>query len=841
MRKIISIVLINLLLISSQFIILTVNGMNWQVKRSYFKDLNVELSPDEAYIYRDVYGVPHIYAGSNYALFFGEGYAHAEDHLEQMLINYRMVQGRLSEVFGSDYIFSDTQMRLLRVIEIVKEKYSDISPEVKEAVEAFAEGINYFMEINPVKVPEWATDVTPQEVISWGKMIMLSRPVGRLVQEISNGFGSNINIGFEHEIYESNEWVVAPEKTTDGHVILQIDPHLSWFGTNAWYEVHLESDDFHVSGNTLWGIPGVILGHNDRIAWAFTANSPDTADAYIEKLNLFNKNQYRYDGRWLELEIIKEQIPVVGQEPVDIELKYTHHGPIVYELGTIAISGKLSTWEDVGFTDQILAYNLASNLDEFKQAISKMQLVRWNHVYGDVDGNIFYIWNGRIFHRRGNYDYTKPVDGTTSKTEWGKLVQMSELPQETNPESKFFQNCNIAPWYVNPLTTIKEEDYPSYIANGGFNARGIRSTNLLDADWDIELDEMMAYSLDNFALNAEILIPLLLYSYEKESENVSDPNGWLPKSINVLENWDYNLNVDSEEVALARIWTEEVYKNFGGVDLLNPTQPSDLSVQEMRGALELLIQASKKMDELYGKLNITWGEIHVLQRGNNIYPLSGGGHVFTPLHMSHGPVDDNGIMYCDGGSSYMMLVQLSEPIKAWSQFPLSESNDPTSPHYYDISELYSRDEYKPAWFTKQEVLANLDPVNPNPRIITIPKENNPPYTPEISGTIKGDSGKEMSFTFFTVDPNRDDLFYFIEWGNGETEKWIGPYDSGEQITINHTWDEKGSYTIRAKAKDINGAESDWETLKVSVSTTQLNKSFYFLLRKLPLTISFTYD
>ena len=182
--------------------------------------------------------------------------------------------------------------------------------------------------------------------------------------------------------------------------------------------------------------------------------------------------------------------------------------PIVSPVKTDGYENDPHFWPKIPKTNLVLrSFSEGGSEGGFKQALSKMQLVRWNHVYGDVDGNIFYIWNGRIFHRQGDYDYTRPVDGSTSKTEWGELVQMYELPQETNPESKFFQNCNTAPWFVNPRTTIKEEDYPSYIANGGFNARGIRSTNLLDRDWDIKLNEMMAYSLDNFALNAEILIP----------------------------------------------------------------------------------------------------------------------------------------------------------------------------------------------------------------------------------------------------------------------------------------------------------------------------------------------
>ena len=783
---------------------------------------NGGIPPNEVHIYRDFYGVPHIYGGSNRAMFFGEGYAHAEDHLEQMLENYRTVQGTMAEVFGSEYLSSDKEMRLLRVASIVDEKYNELSFEAREAVEAFAQGVNYYMENNPENVPEWATPVTPQDVVAWIKAIVLSRPLERLKQDIARGFG-NYAFGGEGNVYESNEWVVAPEKTADGYAMLQTDPHLSWFGMNSWYEVHLESDDYHVAGATMWGVPGVMMGHNDRIAWTMTANTPDTADAYIETIKT-NPYQYRYDGQWLDIEVINEIIEVAGEDPVEVEFFYTHHGPIVYQEGSITISGKMSTWEQVGAVDQILAYNRAQNLDDFKDALSMLQCVRWNHVYGDVDGNIFYIWNARVFHRQGNYDYTRPLDGSTSSTEWGDLVTLEELPQETNPESKFFQNCNTAPWYINPLTTIKEEDYPDYIANGGFGARGIRSFTLLDAGWDLTVDKMKEISLDNFCLNAEILIPLVDYCYEHEGENVSDPDGWLPRAIDVLNAWDYNADADAEEVALARLWIEEINRQTGGVSLLDPIRPEDLTVEEMRGALELLIHAAETMYSTYGTLTISWGDIHVFQRGDKTLPLSGAGHVFHPLHMAHGPISDDGVMYCDSGSSYMMLVQLSNPVRAWSQFPLSESNDPESPHYSDISELYSRQEYKPAWFTEQEVLANLDPVDPNPTVLIVPEWNNPPFKPNIDGPTNGKAGTEYEYTFTTTDSEGDNVYYYIEWGDDIVDgvRWIGPYGSGEEVTINHTWSKRGNYNIKAKAKDALGAESNWGTLYVSMPK---NKAF----------------
>lgn len=557
MRKFVSICMILILLFS----ILGIGEFNIRsIREVNLNNINIIIPQNEVHIYRDIYGVPHIYGGSNKAMFFGEGYAQAEDHLEQMLINYLTVQGRMAEIFGKSYLASDKEMRLLRVTNVVTEKYHELSAEAQEAVEAFAQGINYYMETHPEEVPEWATPVKPWEVVVWGKMISLSRPLSRLWSDIRRGINDS-EFREENEIYASNEWVVAPEKTADGYAMLQTDPHLPWFGMNSWYEVHLVSDDYNVAGGTMWGVPGVMIGHNDRIAWALTANNPDTADAYIETINPFNPHQYLYDGKWLNMEVVKEKIKVAGSETVEVEFLYTHHGPIVYQKDGLTIAGKMSTWEHIGPLDQVLAYDRAKNLDDFKKALALRQHVRWNHVYGDVDGNIFYIWNARVFHRQGNYDYTRPVDGSTSETEWGELVSLTELPQETNPESKFFQNCNTAPWYVNPLTTIAKGEYPDYVVpTDNFGARGIRATNLLDADWNLTIEEMMEISLDTYSLYAEVLIPLLQYSYQRERNNVSDPNGLLPQAMNVINAWDYRAESDTEEVALGRLWIQKAKK-----------------------------------------------------------------------------------------------------------------------------------------------------------------------------------------------------------------------------------------------------------------------------------------
>jgi acyl-homoserine lactone acylase PvdQ len=625
-------------------------------------------------IYRDLYGVPHIIAASDEGAFFGVGYAQAQDHLEIMMKNFAQATGRLAEIEGASAYESDVIVHTLGIPDVAYNKYSNLSLTTRKAIEAFCDGVNTYIQENKKSLPQWMWEVEPEEVVAFSKYVMLSRPMSRLRDnELKHIKGKSLLDVNTSPKGMSNEWVVSGSKTVSGNVILQADPHLPWEGMNQWYEIHITGETINVAGATLFGLPVVVIGFNEDIAWTMTANSPDTADVYQEKIK--NENgvyYYLYDDKWIKIEEKKVDI-AVDTEIVRTTVYYTHHGPIIAydEDQKIAYSAKLSTVNEYALIEQMLLINTASNLEEFKNALSLQQFVRWNIVYGDIDGNIMYVYNTRTGIKDESYNWEKPVPGWVSATEWKGIYPFDALPQSVNCAEGFYQNCNVAPWFINNDSGIGKE-YPEYVVpDKPMGYRGQRALQLLSEDYLFTVEDMMHFSLDTYSLRAKEVMASVQMELDDEMKKV----------YTFLKEWDFTVEKESDEPLLFITWLS------------------------MGGDADALEKAVEYLEGIYGQYDVPWGDVHVVHRGN-IYPVSGSGFLQT-LFMTEGTIN-NGIEYCDHGSSYLLLVELGTPVKAWSLRPLGQSEHLNSPHYADMTELYSKKEYKPFFFTKEDILANME-------------------------------------------------------------------------------------------------------------------------------------
>ncbi len=678
-------------------------------------DILDQLGADEVRIYRDFYGVPHIFGGSDQALFFGAGYAHASDHLEAMLLLYRMVAGRLAEIDGPSAFAGDYFYRLLRVRDFVETNFDQLSAEAQEAATAFADGVNYYMAQNPADAPSWAEPIAPADVAALAKYQVLARAVEQLSADMVAGGLAPPAGAPVTGAHGSNFWVLAPSQTAGGAAMLQGDPHVPWDGPNAWYEIHLVSRDYNVSGAAFFGVPGVWLGHNGSVAWTITNNSPDVADAYLLTMNPANLNQYQYDGAYRDLEVVDDTIAVQGQSPEPVHYYYAVQGPLVHFAADAVVAGCMATWDDVGALDQVLAMNRASDLASFTAAVQMRHFVRWNVGYGDVNGNIYYVWNGTVYRRPPGYDFTRPVPGNTSATAWGDLVPFDELPQETNPAAGFFQNCNTAAWFVCPGTTIHQGDYPNYVVGDfGINGRGARALAQLAAHGGWTVDQLQALSTDQFSMFADAWLPALVYCWERQRADVPDPQNLLPGAIAALQAWDRTASLDAQAVLLMQAWIAGANALWGSIDPRQTVDASGWSAAKQQNAVKILLAAATAAQQDYGAVTARWGDIHYFQYAGATFPLPGSGPELDTLLQDAGTLDAQGRIDCDTGSSFMMLVELANPPQAWTTRPISESLDPASPHYSDGTRLYVQQEYKPAWFTQADILANPDPHAPQP-------------------------------------------------------------------------------------------------------------------------------
>jgi len=655
-------------------------------------------SPLEVKIYRDRFGVPHIYGQTDLSVFYGFGYAQAEDHLIPMLMNFMEAKGRIAEILGEEYIETDYKTRLYMVPEKVKENYGKISEDTRRISESFSKGINLYISEHQETLPEWVEPVKPEDIIGFTYLVMLRWCEASASQLLEPG-----------PIFEaSNQWVVAPNRTVNGKVILSMDPHVGWSRLSYFYEAHLRSaEGLNVAGGTFFGMPVIALGHNDHIAWSETMNISDAADIYAEKVNK-DRTKYLYEGEWLDIKRKEITIKVRKGDVLRKEkrtLYYTHHGPILKFKDETAYAIRLSHWDCYDTISEFYRINKSTNLDEFKQALSMLEIPTFNFIYGDIYGNIYYVCNCRCPIRSEKYDWKKPVPGWTAETEWQGFLPFDQLPQIENPPSGFLQNCNNDPSDVTVDSGIKLENYPSYVACRRVTGRTKRLLTWLHAHKKITVRDARRISMDTYNMTAEEIKPKILQAYENLRCTLSDPDGHMAQAINILREWDNFDSLKSLGSTIFAVWFH--YYTQISKDKTNiPAEEKD------RLIMEALRRAISFLTDKFGHLEVPWGLIHKMKRGEKEYPLSGASILGTEsLHvtLAEKGLSEDGEILANGGSTFMMIVELGKrTVKAWSIVPFGNSEDPASKHYADQAPIFSRNRYKMTCFTERSILRNLE-------------------------------------------------------------------------------------------------------------------------------------
>lgn len=261
---------------------------------------------DDTTVYRDEYGVPHVFSPTIEDAAYAIGYLQAEDRLEELLKNFRRAAGTMAEVFGPDHYGDDVEQRRWRHREISRERYQEISPKMRGIIEAFVAGIHAYMREHPGEVPAWAPNIEPWDVVALGRYIIWGWPLGEAYGDLERA-----GIEVKPAAYRgSNEVLIAASRTAVGAPIAIVDPHLSWYGSFRFYQVRVYAGDFAASGVSIVGLPFPSLGHSRHLSIAMTTGGPDTSDVFEERLNRANPRQYRYDGAWRDIAVRHERIGV---------------------------------------------------------------------------------------------------------------------------------------------------------------------------------------------------------------------------------------------------------------------------------------------------------------------------------------------------------------------------------------------------------------------------------------------------------------------------------------------------------------------------------------------------
>ncbi|MCB9419722.1 MAG: penicillin acylase family protein [Ardenticatenaceae bacterium] len=769
---------------------------------------------DKVEVYRDEYGIPHIYAQNEADLFFAQGYVTAQDRFWQMEFWRHVGQGRISEIVGEATLDSDKFIRNMgwnRMAQTTADYYKNEAPEYYAILEAYSAGVNAYIDAHrddlsvnqtilgqvgePWEIEPW----TPVNTISWG-VVMSDNLSGSMFDEIHRAeqikvlgeanvatwepfypYGdrpvivpteemvnelpemglllgedtavaqtidwNHVNLsvmGTPPDAYTfgagpfvgSNNWVVSGEHTASGLPLLANDPHLAIQMPSIWYEVGLHAPGFDVTGFSFAGVPGVVIGHNDKIAWGVTNSGPDVQDLFIEKINPSNPDQYEYQGEWQDMEIIPEVIKVNGGEDVTLNVRVTRHGPIINEV-VDGLSDVLAVqWtaeEPSRVLQSVILLNQAQNHADFREALRYWDIPSQNVIYADVEGNIAYQMPGRIPIRKDGNGLV-PVPGWTGEYDWDGWIPYEDLPAAFNPEKGYIVTANNA---------IVDEDYPYFLTYYWDNGnRSQRITEMLEAAIDrgnVTAADFARIQFDSKSLLAEKYVPLL--------QNLSSSNSQVQAAIERLRGWDLQERRDSVPATLFEIfylhlkWNvlvddtgkdlfhDVASTNAGTVffqelaDQANAIWWDDVTTTKTETREDIILQSlSDAIDWLEehqgGEMNDwTWGSLHTATFVSNPLGASGVGPIESLVN--RGPFPS------DGGSSIVnamswswedpakvtahpsmrMIVDMSNLDASQTIIPTGQSGHPYHKHYDDMFDLYLNGKYHPMLWSREAVEA----------------------------------------------------------------------------------------------------------------------------------------
>jgi acyl-homoserine-lactone acylase len=459
-------------------------------KAQYFSPQEIQRYVIEAQrvtIIRDTWGVPHIYGKTDADAVFGLMYVECEEDFKRVERNYLEVLGRLAEVDGIRSLPSDMQMRLIEDSTDAIRDYAKTPAWFRRLLDAFADGINYYLSLHPETKPAVLKRFEPWLPLMFTDGSVSATSTGGIRKsEITNFYSrdsSRVASQFEDRGEEqtgSNAFALGPSKTISKNALLYINPHVPFYFRT---EVQLVSEEgLNVYGAVTWGQFFVYQGFNQHCGWMHTTSYVDVADLYEEKIRQDgNSFFYFYDGQWkpgrtksLSLTYLKDGVQV----PITFTAYYTLHGPVMASRNAKWISLKENN-RSLSALVESWAITKAKTLAEFKTGLEMLSNTTNNTMYADDQGNIAY-WHGNFIPKRNpGYDYSLPVDGTTSETSWKGVHPLEEVIHVYNPSTGWIENSNSTPFTASGSSSPDKKAYPSYMAPDGQNPRAINSMRLL--------------------------------------------------------------------------------------------------------------------------------------------------------------------------------------------------------------------------------------------------------------------------------------------------------------------------------------------------------------------------
>ena len=681
-------------------------------------------------IIRDDRGIAHIHGHSDADAVFGMEYAQAEDDFNRVETNYINAMGRLSETQGASQIWRDLRMKMFIDPAVMKKKYARCPPWLKKLMDAFADGLNYYLYTHPEVKPRVITHFEP-----WMALTFSEGSIGGDIESVNlddlAAFYGGVPVaarrrggdGPPPEPSGSNGIAIAPRNTLDHHALLYINPHTSFYFRS---ELQMASDGgLDAYGAVTWGQFFIYQGFNATAGWMHTSSGVDNIDEFLETVrNRGGRYRYRYGDR--ELPMRERRIVVPYRTAAGIAYRtftayYTQHGPVVRKIGGHWVSVSLMQ-RPVRALIQSYTRTKAKDYAGFRKIMELHTNSSNNTVFADAEGNIAYFHSNYIPRRDPEFDWTKPVDGSNPATAYHGLLSIAETPHLKNPAVGWLYNSNNWPWSAAGPDSPKRGDFPKYVETGTEETpRGLHALRILPAHRRYTMESLTAAAFDSYLPAFATMIPRLVDAYD--GLPASDPlKSKLAQQITLLRGWDYRWGINSVPTSLAVFWGTGIFHSIERDARAAGISAEDYVVGRAtpRQLLESLAMASDKLNADFGAWQTPWGDINRFQRLDDAIeshfddsrpsiPVPFTSSVWGSLASfgAHG-YPNTRKWYGTSGNSFVAVVEFGRRVRARAVTAGGESGDINSPHFDDEAVRYATGNLRVVYFYKSQLAGHIE-------------------------------------------------------------------------------------------------------------------------------------
>jgi acyl-homoserine-lactone acylase len=696
-------------------------------------------------ITRDDWGIAHVHGQSDADAVFGMIYAQAEDDFPRIEANYLTSLGRTAEAEGEKAIWQDLRARLYVSDDELKADYARSPVAMRRLMDAWADGLNYFLAAHPDVHPRVLTRFEPWMALSFTEG-SIGGDIERIDLDALRDFYSarrlpGVVSGFQEgtpklERQGSNGIAIAPRLTSDGAALLLINPHTSWYFRS---ELQMTSDEgLDAYGASTWGQFFIYQGFNRHVGWMHTSSGVDSVDEFAYEVQLPELGpRYRYGNAWR----------VMDQRPVTIRYRkadgslgersfttyFTHRGPIVREEMTSTCAppprkDQRICWiafammnKPVDALQQSFLRTKASDLASFLRVANFKANSSNDTIFADDKGEIAYLHPQFVPRRDNRFDYTRPVDGSDPATDWRGLHALGELPSVLTPPNDWVQNTNTWPYRAAGPYSADPARFPKYMDTDGENFRGLHAVRMLTGSTGWTLEKLQAAAFDSNQPGFAALVPSLIAAYDSLPR--ADPRrARLQAPIAALRGWNYRWAAGSVQQSLAMAWGEALRKALNAPKSEPGNKVMMRLDRDTSPALKLRIfdEMVAYLQRDFGRWQVPWGEINRFQRiSSAIKPPYSDSAPSIPVPFAEGrygslasvrsePKSGTRRWYGDYGNSFVAVVEFGPRVRARAVTAGGESGNPASPHFADEAQRYASGDLRDVYFFPDQLKGHTE-------------------------------------------------------------------------------------------------------------------------------------